>query len=112
MIHIGRKEAKMRGERYTSPVDLSEEDEDDLIVVGAPFGWTKAKHHRAAPVNKPRISEEEESEGAWTVEDEEELDGFIDDEGKNDQEDISNLLPGTFLVSGPFFPASSSIAHP
>jgi hypothetical protein len=96
-MNIGRKEAKMRGERYTSPVDLSEEDEDDLIVDGAPFGWTKAKHHRAAPVQKSRIDEDEESEGAWTVEDEEELDGFIDDEGKNEQEDISTLLPGTSL---------------
>ncbi|KAJ9095614.1 hypothetical protein QFC21_005485 [Naganishia friedmannii] len=98
MDEPSRKEAKMRGERYTSPVDLSEEDEDDLIVVGAPFGWTKARHHRAAPAQKPRFDEDEESEGAWTVEEEEELDGFIDDEGKNEQEDISTLLPEKYQM--------------
>lgn len=44
--------------------------------------------------------DDEESEGAWTVEDEEAMEGFIDDADKeHEQDEISNLLPGTSSAS-------------
>lgn len=62
-----------------------------MIIVDKPKAKAKGK-------SKAREDpDDEESEGAWTVEDEGEMDGFIDDADKNDDDhdEISNLLPGT-----------------
>jgi hypothetical protein len=91
--YVGRKEAKARGERYTSPVEVPSEESDELIIVDKPKPKAKGK---AQAREDP---DDEESEGAWTVEDEGEMDGFIDDADKNDDDhdEISNLLPGMSL---------------
>lgn len=93
MVRLGRKEAKARGERYTSPVDVPSDGSDELIIIDKPSRAKSSGTGKAPPRVDP---DEEESEGAWTVEDEEEMYGFIDDADKNedDHDEISNLLPG------------------
>ena len=106
MLVQGRKEAKARGERYTSPADVPSDGSDELIILDKPKAKAIAKGKGKVLRTDP--DEEEESEGAWTVEDEEEMDGFIDDDDKNenDHDVISNLLPGTSVIA-----TSESCAH-
>lgn len=80
---------------------------DELIILDKPKAKAVAKGKGKPPRTDP--DEEEESEGAWTVEDEEEMDGFIDDADKNDDDhdDISNLLPGRSFIAASRIPSSS-----
>ncbi|GHJ90041.1 hypothetical protein NliqN6_6443 [Naganishia liquefaciens] len=94
-----RKEAKARGERYTSPVDVPSDGSDELIILDKPT--TKAGSKGKGKATRADPDEEEDSEGAWTVEDEEEMDGFIDDADKDDDDhdEISNLLPEQYQMA-------------